>query len=83
MICFGKTKCTGEKGLLRFRYKRFYDCVTFLEVQGKSRGAFCLRMPRRKYFDVSNRWYAPTLRVRKSQNGGDLNKFFDDISLCY
>ena len=45
--------------------------------------AFCLRMPRRKYFDVSNRWYAPTLRVRKSQNGGDLNKFFDDISLCY
>ena len=40
-------------------------------------------MLRRKYFVVSNRWYAPALRVRKSQNGGDLNKFFDDISLCY
>ena len=26
-------------------------------------------MLRRKYFDVSNRWYAPALRVRKSQNG--------------
>ena len=24
-------------------------------------------MLRRKYFDVSNRWYAPALRVRKSQ----------------
>ena len=30
-----------------------------------SRGAFCLRMFRRKYFDVSNSWYAPALRVRK------------------
>ena len=28
-----------------------------------------MRMPRRKYFDVSNRWSAPALRVRKSQNG--------------
>ena len=26
-------------------------------------------MLRRKYFDVSNRWYATALRVRKSQNG--------------
>ena len=32
-------------------------------------------MHRRKYFDVSNRWYAPALRVRKSQNGGGFNKF--------
>ena len=31
--------------------------------------AFCLRMLSRKYFDVSNSWYAPALRVRKSQNG--------------
>ena len=31
----------------------------------RSRGAFCLRMLRRKYFDVSNRWYTPALRVRK------------------
>ena len=30
-----------------------------------SRGAFCLRMLRRKYFAVSNRWHAPALRVRK------------------
>ena len=37
--------------------------------------AFCLRMLRRKYFDVSNRWYAPALPVRKSQNGGGFNKF--------
>ena len=45
-----------------------------------SRWAFCLRMLRGKYFDVSNRWYAPALRIRKSQNGGKmalvLNKFF-------
>ena len=34
-----------------------------------SRGAFCVRMLRRKYFDVSNRWYAPALRLCKSQNG--------------
>ena len=27
--------------------------------------AFCLRMLSRKYFDVSNSWYAPALRVRK------------------
>ena len=27
--------------------------------------AFCLRMLRRKYFDVSNRCYALALRVRK------------------
>ena len=32
-------------------------------------------MHRIKYFDVSNRWYAPALRVRKSQNGGGFNKF--------
>ena len=29
-----------------------------------SRWAFCLPMLRRKYFDVSNRWYAPALRSR-------------------
>ena len=46
-----------------------------------SRGAFCLRMPRRKYFDVSNRWYAPALRGRKSQNGGGFNKLFGGVSL--
>ena len=44
--------------------------------------AFCLRMLRRKYFDVTNRWYAPALPVRKSQNGGGLNEFFGDVSLC-
>ena len=27
---------------------------------------------------MSNRWYAPALRVRKSQNGGGFNKFFGD-----
>ena len=32
--------------------------------------------------NVSNRWYAPTLRVRKSQNGSGFNKFFGDVSLC-
>ena len=37
--------------------------------------AFCLRMLRRNYFDVSNRWYAPVLRVRKSQNGGGFKHF--------
>ena len=37
--------------------------------------AFCLRTLRGKYFDVSNRWYAPALSVRKSQNGGDFNNF--------
>ena len=46
-----------------------------------SRGAFCLRMLRREYFDVSNRWYAPTLRGRKSQNGGGCNKVFGGVSL--
>ena len=40
----------------------------------ESRGAFCLRMLRRKYFDVSNRWYAPPLRGRKSQNSGGFNE---------
>ena len=30
-----------------------------------SREAFCLRMLHKKYFNVSNRWYAPTLRVSK------------------
>ena len=32
--------------------------------------------------NVSNRWYAPALRVRKSQNGSGFNKFFGDVSLC-
>ena len=53
------------------------DAVVFLG----SRGAFCLRMLRRKYFDLSNRWYAPALRGRKSQNGGGFNKFFGGVSL--
>ena len=58
---------------------RFYgkDCKTGLA----SRGAFCLRMLRRKYFDVSNRWYAPALRGRKSQNGGGFNKFLGGVPL--
>ena len=45
----------------------YYFCIN--QVVLMSGGAFCLRMLRRKYFDVSNRWYAPALRVRKSQNG--------------
>ena len=32
--------------------------------------------------NVSNWWYAPALRVRKSQNGSGFNKFFGDVSLC-
>ena len=32
--------------------------------------------------NVSNRWYAPALRVRKSQHGSGFNKFFGDVSLC-
>ena len=32
--------------------------------------------------NVSNRWYASALRVRKSQNGSGFNKFFGDVSLC-
>ena len=32
--------------------------------------------------NVSNRWYASALRVRKSQNGSGFNKFFSDVSLC-
>ena len=32
--------------------------------------------------NVSNRWYAPALQVRKSQNASDFNKFFGDVSLC-
>ena len=32
---------------------------------GASREAFCLRVLHKKYFNVSNRWYAPTLRVSK------------------
>ena len=37
-----------------------------LSVKGlHSREAFCLRMLHKKYFNVSNRWYAPTLRVSK------------------
>ena len=44
-----------------------------------SRGAFCLRMLRRKCFDVSNRWCAPALLRRKSQNGGGFNKFFAEF----
>ena len=32
--------------------------------------------------NVSNRWYAPALRVRKSQNGSGCNKFFGNVSLC-
>ena len=51
----------------------------FSRVARRSRGAFCLRMLRRKYFDVSNRWYAPALRGRKSQNGGSFNKFFGGV----
>ena len=31
--------------------------------------------------NVSNRWYAPALRVGKSQNGSGFNKFFGDVSL--
>ena len=46
-----------------------------------SRGAFCLRMLRIKYFDVSNRWYAPALRGSKSPNGGGFNKLFGGVSL--
>ena len=38
-------------------------------------------MLRRKYFDVSNRWYASALRGRKSQNGGGFNKCFGGVSL--
>ena len=38
-------------------------------------------MLRRKYFDVSNRWYAPALRGRKSQNGGGFNNFFGGVPL--
>ena len=30
-----------------------------------SMGTFFFRMFRRKYFDGSNRWYVPALRVRK------------------
>jgi len=33
--------------------------------KGMSREAFCLRMLHKKYFNVSNRWCAPTLRVSK------------------
>ena len=32
--------------------------------------------------NVSNRWYASALRVRKSQNGTGFSKFFGDVSLC-
>ena len=31
--------------------------------------------------NVSNRWYASALRVRKSQNGSGFNTFFGDVSL--
>ena len=31
--------------------------------------------------NVSNRWYAPAWRVRKSQNGSGFNKFFGDVCL--
>ena len=55
--------------------------VLLLDLLGKGRGAFCLRVLRRKYFDVSNRWYAPALLRRKSQNGGGFNKFFGGVSL--
>ena len=32
---------------------------------GSSIEAFCLRMLHKKYFNVSNRWYAPDLHVSK------------------
>ena len=32
--------------------------------------------------NVSNRWYASALSVRKSQNGSGFKKFFGDVSLC-
>ena len=39
-------------------------------------------MLRRKYFDVSNRWYAPALRVRKSQNGVGFSLFRLPFTTC-
>ena len=51
-------------------------CLTRTSIE-----AFCLRMLRRKYFDMSNRWYAPVLRRPKSENGGGLNNFVGVVSL--
>ena len=33
-------------------------------MRQRSIEAFCLRMLQKKYFNVSNRWYAPDLHVR-------------------
>ena len=60
-----------------------------LEVLGllellASREAFCLRMLHKKYFNVSNRWYAPTLRVSDcKQNGDSCDKFFGNGSSLF
>ena len=35
------------------------------ELRGSSIEAFCLRMLHKKYFNVSNRWYAPDLHASK------------------
>ena len=70
-----------------FQQAARYSLVPLFQSESKretilmSRGAFCLRMLRREHFDVSNRWYAPTLRGRKSQNGGGCNKVFGGVSL--
>ena len=53
--------------------KRHVGSGNEIGIEQNSIEAFSLRMLRRKYFDVSNRWYAPALPVRKSQNGGLTN----------
>ena len=42
--------------------------------------AFCLRMLHKKYFNVSNRWYAPDLN---KQNGDSCDKFFGNGSSLF
>ena len=73
---------TGPLLMKNFPLHRLFPSDAMMSI-----GAFCLPMLRRKYFDVSNRWYAPALRIRKSQNGGKygvgFDKFFGDGSSLF
>ena len=57
------------------------QCVDAPQFIENFQVAFCLRVLRKKCFNVNNRWYEPALRGRKSQNGGGFHKFFGVASL--
>ena len=52
--------------------------ILFALSRTEQRKGICFAHATQK--NVSNRWYASALRVRKSQNGSGFNKFFGDVT---